>query len=128
MMAIAVSTRNFQAHVTDPRKQIYHVHAESLDKPETMLYNIHAAPAWRGVAEEVTRGMNATRRKTLNQVLDALETTRIELATLRDQEQECFDNLPESLQSAERGERMEECIGELDELIEAIDTDPLREY
>ena len=36
---------------------------------------------------------------------------------LRDEEQECFDNMPEGLQYSERGEKMEEIISCFDEVI-----------
>lgn len=40
-----------------------------------------------------------------------------ELETIKDEEQEAFDNLPESIQYGERGETMEENVDELDSII-----------
>ena len=44
---------------------------------------------------------------------------------VRDEEQEAFDNLPESFQCSERGEAMEEYIYTMEEVLEALDTDSL---
>jgi hypothetical protein len=86
--------------------------------------------------------MNATRRKTLGQVIDQIEALKslmeqvkadIDLIketidTERDDEQEAFDNLPEGLQQAERGQAMEQAVEFLDnasttlsDLFDAID-------
>ena len=59
--------------------------------------------------------MNANRRKQLQNIIDAIEEAKLQLETLKDEEQECFDNLPESFQYSERGERMEEIIGYLED-------------
>lgn len=86
--------------------------------------------------------MNASNRKTLNTLLNALQVQRSklesfsdlevadfallqvlagalgdvhsELQEVRDAEQEKFDNMPESLQDSDRGQRMQECIDALD--------------
>ena len=86
--------------------------------------------------------MNANRRKTLGQVIDQIEALKslMEQAkadidsiketidTERDDEQEAFDNLPEGLQQAERGQAMEQAVECLDnastalsDLFDAID-------
>ena len=69
--------------------------------------------------------MNNTRRKTINQIMDELERLKEAIDCLRDEEQDCYDNLPESLQYSEKGERMEEAIDNLESafgsLEEAID-------
>ena len=43
------------------------------------------------------------------------EKAREEL--VKDEEQECYDNLPEGLQNAERGEQMQENVDNLEEFI-----------
>ena len=86
--------------------------------------------------------MNANRRKTLSQVIDQIEALKSLMETVktdiesikeaidteRDDEQEAFDNLPEGLQQAERGQTMEQAVEYLDnastvitDLFDAID-------
>lgn len=86
--------------------------------------------------------MNANRRKTLSQVIDQIEalkglmeTVKADIESIkeaidteRDDEQEAFDNLPEGLQQAERGQTMEQAVEYLDnasavitDLFDAID-------
>ena len=79
--------------------------------------------------------MNAQRRKTLKTIvgrLEAMERVRQvildELSEVMDEEMNAFDNLPESLQESERGEKMMECYdimeGVHDEL-DCLDLDSL---
>ena len=58
--------------------------------------------------------MNKARRKWLQDTIEAIENAKIELESIRDEEQECFDNLPESIQYGERGDAMQENIDEID--------------
>lgn len=55
--------------------------------------------------------MNNYRRKQIEKLTAQIEEI---IESLRDEEQEAFDNLPESLQSGERGEKMESAIDALD--------------
>ena len=71
--------------------------------------------------------MNKIRRKELAKAIDLMEAAREILEQVRDEEQEAFDNLPESLQASERGEAMEEYIYSIEESIESLDTDALQE-
>lgn len=68
--------------------------------------------------------MNKSRRKALQFVIDTLST--IDLQSISDEEQEAFNNMPEGLQSSERGERTQEIAEQLEEasntLSELIDT------
>jgi len=50
-------------------------------------------------------------------VADALDNGKCELEELRDEVQEVFDNMPESLQGSDRGQRMEECAQTLDDAL-----------
>lgn len=66
--------------------------------------------------------MNAHRRKEIKRIalqLDALinmiDDIKSSIEGLRDEEQDAFDNLPESLQESERGQTMQEAIDALDE-------------
>lgn len=58
--------------------------------------------------------MNKARRKWLQDVIDKLEEQKSELESIRDEEQEMYDCMPESLQSSERGEAMSENVDDLD--------------
>ena len=66
--------------------------------------------------------MNAKRRNAIDSVINELvekfEEIKAEaidqLSEIRDEEQEAYDNLPESLQESERGENMQNCIDALE--------------
>lgn len=77
--------------------------------------------------------MNNDRRKTLdeailelNHIKGRLDHIRENIESVRDEEQDSFDCLPENLQEAEKGEKMNEAIYQLDEAmnqLELIDFD-----
>jgi len=54
--------------------------------------------------------MNNARRKAIKKIAEQLDILKSEFEALKDEEQEAFDNMPESLQSSERGEHMEAVI------------------
>ncbi len=58
--------------------------------------------------------MNKQRRKSIGEVISKLEELREELDGIMSDEQEAFDNLPESLQESDRGNAMQEAIDNLD--------------
>ena len=62
--------------------------------------------------------MNKQRRKAIESATGKIRDLLAELETLRDEE-EYRDNIPENLQGSERYEKADECV---DELTEAIDT------
>lgn len=64
--------------------------------------------------------MNNARRKAIAAIIKKLEDLAEEIEFLKDEEQEAFDNLPESLQSSERGEAMESAAYNLDEAWEGL--------
>lgn len=71
--------------------------------------------------------MNKDRRKRLQEVRDALEGQLATLEEIRDEEQESYDNYPESLQESERGqalyqnvESLESAYNDLESLMEGI--------
>lgn len=53
--------------------------------------------------------------------LPTIENAKEEVEGLRDDEQEKFDNLPEGLQQAERGQAMEEAVGYLEEAADKLE-------
>jgi len=59
--------------------------------------------------------MNNERRKILKEISALVCDARLRLEDLRDEEQNAFDNLPEGLQSSERGDYMLECIEQMEE-------------
>lgn len=58
--------------------------------------------------------MNAKRRKVIDKLSAQIEEIKMAIDSLRDDEQEALDNLPDSLQETERGEKMESAIEALD--------------
>lgn len=71
--------------------------------------------------------MNAARRKqiaALNERLQALigqaTDLRDELETIRDEEQDYYDAMPESLQGGEKGEKAQEAVSAIEEVLDAV--------
>lgn len=52
---------------------------------------------------------------------EALDAIKDNLETLKDEEQEAYDNLPESLRESERGEKAQYSVDKLDEAFNALD-------
>jgi len=72
--------------------------------------------------------MNKQRRKAIQQALDQLADIRSSVEEINTEEQDAFDNLPESFQDSERGETLQEAIdlletaaGDIDEVIDALE-------
>lgn len=69
--------------------------------------------------------MNNVRRKQLQEIQDELRGIYERLDILCEEEQEAYDNMPESLQGSERGERAQDAIdaieGVRDQVLEAAD-------
>lgn len=65
--------------------------------------------------------MNRKRREKLKQAISLLDFVYEIIFQAAEEEQDCFDNLPENLQESDRGERMEEAISELENATEKID-------
>lgn len=66
--------------------------------------------------------MNKQRRETISKAIGLLEEAKSFLETARDEEQEYFDNMPESLQGSERGEQAEAAISCLEDAISEIES------
>ena len=64
--------------------------------------------------------MNAQRRKKLQKAVELLNEAMSIIEYAKDEEQECFDNLPEGIQYSERGTTMEDNIYNLEEIIDNI--------
>lgn len=71
--------------------------------------------------------MNKERRKVLAKLGEEFAVARgklldiaEQLESIKDEEQEAFDNMPESLQQGERGQASEGAIERMDEIIDKI--------
>lgn len=64
--------------------------------------------------------MNAERRKELARIIERLEHQLDAIETVKDEEEEAYDNLPEQLQESERGETMQENYEELDSIYDDL--------
>ena len=71
--------------------------------------------------------MNKARRKTIAELRERLDALKAqaddlesEIETIRDEEQEYFDNMPESLQGGDKGQAAEEAVSHLDTALDAI--------
>lgn len=65
--------------------------------------------------------MNKVRRKDLMKALELLAQAKEIIESVCDEESEAYENLPESLQSSERGEQMDEYIGTMKDVMDTID-------
>ncbi len=66
--------------------------------------------------------MNAERRKKLDDILSRLEQIRADIKIVKDEEQEAYDNLPESFQNGEKGEAMQSAISSLEDADNDVDS------
>ncbi len=71
--------------------------------------------------------MNNERRKELKSAIKLLDSIDVDavreiVETAMSDEQDAFDNMPESLQSSDRGQAMEEALGRLQEAIDALES------
>lgn len=73
--------------------------------------------------------MNNDRRKQITKALSAFEALDLEnkledikslFEEIRDDEQEYYDNMPESLQGSEKGEKAEAAVSALEEILDAL--------
>lgn len=76
--------------------------------------------------------MNNERRKKivgiidrLNKVKEEINDLRSEVSSLQDEEQDAYDNLPESMQDGDRGTAIQDAINELESAYEAIMEDSM---
>ena len=65
--------------------------------------------------------MNKQRRSELSKAVELLEKAKEIIEACQEEEQDAFDNLPESIQGSERGEDMEHYIYEMEQTIDYID-------
>lgn len=65
--------------------------------------------------------MNKARRKQLAEIAEQMQELRDRIEQLQEEEQDGFDNLPESLQQGKRGEAMEQAVEQMGAALDAID-------
>ncbi len=65
--------------------------------------------------------MNKQRRAELGRLDTRLEELRADLETIKDDEQSAFDQMPESLQNGERGQKAENVVSFLDDALSSLD-------
>ncbi len=65
--------------------------------------------------------MNKARRKAIEEIIDQLGTLKEQIESVCEEEQEAYDNLPESIQYSERGEAMSEMTTDLEDAASSID-------
>ena len=61
--------------------------------------------------------MNNARRKEIYECIEELENLKQKIEYIRDDEEESYSNLPESIQYSERGDTMQENVDELEDAI-----------
>lgn len=66
--------------------------------------------------------MNNQRRKNLAEISEKLESIMQEIDGIRIEEQEIFDNIPESRKWSNRAFKIEEVIGYLEDALLSLDT------
>lgn len=64
--------------------------------------------------------MNKIRRKQINEIIDALEIAMSSIESVRDDEQEYLDNIPENLQGSDRYSIAEDAVDNLDNAYDSI--------
>ena len=65
--------------------------------------------------------MNKDRRKRLTSIAEQISVLIDMAQEVLDEEQEAFDNMPESLQQGERGEAMQDAVEAIGGLIEGME-------
>lgn len=66
--------------------------------------------------------MNNVRRKQIREAMELIQQAYEILSAVTEEEQEAFDNLPESLQESEKGEQIEQNVEELEEVCDNLDS------
>lgn len=65
--------------------------------------------------------MNKLRREMIIAAAGKLEEAKADIETATEEEQEYFDNMPESLQGSEKGEQAEEVVQELEQVVSELE-------
>ena len=65
--------------------------------------------------------MNNNQRKQLEKISNRIDDLKIDIESIRDEEQDKLDNMPENLQGSERYSLMEDAISNLDDALSYLD-------
>lgn len=65
--------------------------------------------------------MNDKTRKLLKSAIETIEILHSSISTIKDEEQEKLDNLPEGLQQSENGQKFEETVNTLEEALSNLE-------
>ena len=65
--------------------------------------------------------MNKSRRSRIDEIIQKIEDLGYDIDVLRDEEEESYENLPESIQYSDRGEAMSEAIDNLESAISSLE-------
>jgi predicted RNase H-like HicB family nuclease len=65
--------------------------------------------------------MNKSRRSRIDEIIQKIEDLTYDIDVLRDEEEESYENLPESIQYSDRGETMSEAIDNLESAISSLE-------
>jgi uncharacterized coiled-coil DUF342 family protein len=66
--------------------------------------------------------MNDTRRKQIAAIREKLATIQTELEDVRDAEQDYYDNMPESFQNSDKGEKADQAVAFLNDAYNDLET------
>lgn len=58
--------------------------------------------------------MNKLKRKEIQSIIERLEDIKSDIEAIQEEEQDCYDNLPEGIQDSERGEAISENADDLE--------------
>ena len=64
--------------------------------------------------------MNNVRREQIYEVINRLQDLECEIEFIKDEEEECLDNIPDNLRSSETYQKAEEAVENLDIALEYI--------
>lgn len=64
--------------------------------------------------------MNKDRRARIQALIDKLEGIKEDIDFIKDEEQEYYDNMPESIQAGERGDKAQEAIDNLESTLDYL--------
>ena len=65
--------------------------------------------------------MNNTRRKELQKLLERIEDLKTDLESVKSEEEEYFENIPENLQSSERYDLSERSITSMEDALSSLE-------
>lgn len=64
--------------------------------------------------------MNNNRRARIQALINKLEDIKEDIDFIKDEEQEYYDNMPESIQAGERGDKAQEAIDNLESTLDYL--------